>query len=153
MELPGELARNPLYAPAYAFSRGDTAALRAAAHTLDSISALRVGNARDENGITFIAADAYMALGDSVKALALARRLTDTTLQTSSIVSTLLVASAPTVLLWPRAMLLRAELEAAKGDKRVAREYYTNFLALWARSDPEFAPLVGRVRAARDRLP
>lgn len=146
LELPPDLGKNLLSAPAYALSRGDTAALRAAARGLDSISSLRVGNARDESGITVIAADAYLALGDSVRALAMARRLTDTTLQMSSIVSSLSTANAPTAVLWPRAMLLRADLEAAKGDKQIARDYYTKFLALWAKADPEFAAVVQRVR-------
>lgn len=146
MELPPELGKNLIYAPAYALSRGDTAALRASARSLDSISKLRVGNARDESGITLVAADAYLALGDSAMALALARRMTDTTLQMSSILGSLSTTAAPTVVLWPRAMLLRADLEAAKGDRQVARAYYTSFLALWAKSDPEFAPLMERVR-------
>ncbi len=78
----------------------------------------------------------------------LARRLTDTTLQLSGIEASLGGTGGSTVLLWPRAMLMRADLEAAKGDKSVARDYYTKFLALWAKSDPEFAPLMARVRAS-----
>jgi hypothetical protein len=153
MTLPADLEKNLIFAPVYALSRGDTAALRAAARALDSLSSLRVGNARDESGVTLVAADAYLAAGDSVKALAMARRMADTTLQMSSIVASLSTAQALTALLWPRVMLLRADLEAAKGDKQLAKDYYTKFLALWAKADPEFAPVISRVRAARDRLP
>ena len=153
MQLAPDLEKVLYFAPAYALARGDTAALRVAARSLDSLSQRRVGNARSEDGSTVLAADAYLALGDTISSLAMARRLADTTLQMSGIESALSTVSAAAILLWPRVMLLRADLEAAKGDKQVAKDYYTKFLALWAKSDPEFVPLLTRVRAARDRLP
>jgi hypothetical protein len=144
---------SPHYRPALALAKGDTAALRAAARTLDSISSLRANLSRNEDGSTVVAADAFLILGDSMSALRLARRLTDTTLQNSGIETVMGGTGGSAIMLWPRAMLLRADLEAAKGDKQIAKDYYTKFLALWAKADPEFAPLMTRVRAARDRLP
>jgi TolB-like protein len=147
------LAAHPFYAPAVALSRGDTASLRAAAIVLDSISRGRAAAARNEDGSTVVGTEAFLALGDSVAALRMVRRLTDSTLQLSGIEAVMSGTGGSAVMLWPRAILLRADLEAAKGDKQVARDYYTSFLALWSRADAEFAPLLARVRAARDRLP
>jgi hypothetical protein len=146
-DLPATFAKSVYLAPAYALSRGDTAALRSAAISLDSMSQARLAGARNEEGSTIGALEAYLALGDSLKALALARRLTD-----SSFMVTAIEASTPfrmpSALLWPHAILLRADLEAAKGNKTIAKEFYTRFLALWAKADPEFAPLMDRVRRA-----
>lgn len=51
-------------------------------------------------------------------------------------------------LLWPRTMLLRADLEAALGHPAEARVWYQRFLAFWSRPDPEFNPVVERARRA-----
>jgi hypothetical protein len=122
--------------------------MRKAARFMDSVSQRRVANVRPEDGSALIAAEAYLSLHDSVAALQMARRLTDTTMQRSGVEAALTNIGGATALVWPRVLSLRADLEAAKGDKRIAREYYTRFLALWAKSDPEFAPLMARVRAA-----
>jgi hypothetical protein len=50
--------------------------------------------------------------------------------------------------LHPQAILMRADLEAAVGDKAQARTYYRRFLTLWAKADPEFQPIVDRARKA-----
>ena len=50
--------------------------------------------------------------------------------------------------LWPRTMLLRADLEAARGHRGEARVWYQRFLDLWSRPDPEFKPIVDRARKA-----
>jgi len=50
--------------------------------------------------------------------------------------------------MWPRAILLRADLEAAKGSKDEAKKWYGRFLGLWVGADPEFAELMARVRKA-----
>jgi hypothetical protein len=57
-----------------------------------------------------------------------------------------------TLLLWPRAALLRADLEAAIGDKAAARAWYKEFLDLWDGADAEFQPVVIRARTAYRRL-
>lgn len=152
-EFSPELREAPVLLPGIAASRRDTAAMRKSARWMDSVSQRRVATARTEDGSTIIAAEAYLSLGDSVAALQMARRLTDTTLQLSGIEASLTNIGGATALVWPRAMLLRADLEAAKGERRVARDYYTRFLALWAKSDPEFAPLMARVRASLAALP
>jgi hypothetical protein len=142
----------PALAPAIALAKNDTAALRRAAVVLDSISRSLLAAARGEDGSTAIAAEAYLALNDSVAALHLIQRLTDSTLQQTGIEASLSAAGAPAILLWPRAMLMRADLEAAKGSKQIAREYYTRFLALWAKADPEFTPMLERVRSKLNAL-
>ncbi|HET9423849.1 MAG TPA: hypothetical protein VFO55_00650 [Gemmatimonadaceae bacterium] len=147
-----ELASDATLAPAIAIARNDTAALRSAAVVLDSLSRAGLVEGRPEDGSSPVAAEAYLALGDSAAALRIVRRMTDSTLQQSGIESGSAGMSIPIVLLWPRALLLRADLEAARGDKAVAREHYTRFLTLWAKADPEAAPIVSRVRAALGQL-
>jgi TolB-like protein/tetratricopeptide (TPR) repeat protein len=146
------LPDEPRLGPAKALAKKDTAALRAAAVRLDSISRSRLAEGRPEDASTAIAADAFLILGDTTAALRMARRLTDSTLHITGIEIYLGIGSTPATALWPRGMLLRADLEAAKGDKQVARELYTRFLSLWTRPDPEFAPVMARVRAALAKL-
>lgn len=55
--------------------------------------------------------------------------------------------------LWPRGMLLRAELESAIGNKATAKLLFQRVLALWAEADPEFKPLVDRARSGLAALP
>ena len=78
------------------------------------------------------------------------RRMTDTTLQTTGIEQLLGIGGTQSSALWPRAILLRADLEATAkgGSKEAARDLYAKFLALWVKSDPEFALLMTRVRAS-----
>ena len=72
-------------------------------------------------------------------------------LQVTGVEGTLAGSGQPAALLWPRVMLLRADLEAGAGHTDLARDFYTKFLALWSRPDPELAPLVARVRRAISR--
>jgi hypothetical protein len=46
----------------------------------------------------------------------------------------------------PRAMLMRADLAAALGQKDEASLWYKRFLDFWQKPDAEFLPLVERVR-------
>jgi TolB-like protein/tetratricopeptide (TPR) repeat protein len=139
-------------APARALAKGDTTALRAAARMLDSVSmsAARLGGMED--GSSLIAAESYLMLRDSVAALATIRRMTDTTLLTTPIEAVLGLGSIQGGLLWPYAMVLRADLEASVGEKTIATDWYTKFLELWSNADPEFAPLLARVRASQVKL-
>lgn len=145
-----DVAADPRLGPAIALSASDTAALRRAAVRLDSISSVRAATLRAEDASSIIAADAFLLLGDSASALRMARRMTDTTLQTTGIDQLLGIGGTQSSALWPRAILLRADLEATAkgGSKETARDLYTKFLALWAKSDLEFAPLMTRVRAS-----
>jgi hypothetical protein len=53
----------------------------------------------------------------------------------------------------PRAMVLRADLAAALGQRDEARLWYQRFLDFWANADPDFQPLVERVRKSLAALP
>ena len=81
------------------------------------------------------------------RALGVIRRMTDTTLLFTPLGAPVSDATlAFTGALWPRAYLLRAELEEAKGDREKAREYYRRFAQLWVGADAEFAAMVARAK-------
>jgi hypothetical protein len=46
-------------------------------------------------------------------------------------------------------MLLRADLAAGLGKRDEARLWYGRFLAFWSDPDPEFRPLIDRIRKAQ----
>jgi hypothetical protein len=142
-------------APARAMAKHDTTALRTAAMMLDSVSKSNARLGLPEDASSAIAADAFLILKDTTSALRSVRRMMDTTLKVSGIASVLGFGPALTAGLWPRALLLRADLEATAtgGDRALARDLYTKFLDLWANADPEFAPLLDRVRASLAKLP
>ena len=127
-----------------AFMRHDTTRLRQATRQLDSLSSMFVAALVPDTGITLVAAEGYLALRDSINALRMTRRWLD------SIVpySTLILATGNTIVqpLIPRAMILRADLAAALGQKDEARLWYKRLLDFWAKPEPEFQPLIDRVR-------
>lgn len=140
-------------APALALAKGDTVAFRAAAKMLDSVSKAAARALMPEDGSSVIAADAYLILRDTASALAAVRRMMDTTLMVTSVDGLLGIGAVGNALLWPRALMMRGDLEAATKDgKEAAVKAYDDFLDLWAYADPEFAPLLARIRTARNRL-
>jgi len=144
----------PRLAPALALAKNDTTQLRSAARMLDSASKSFARLGKQDDGSSVIAADAYLILNDSAAALATVRRMMDTTLMTTGLDGLLGVGAVPAADLFPRALLLRADLEArAKdGDRALAKDLYAKFLDLWANADPEFAPLLARVRVSLAKL-
>lgn len=132
--------------PARALLRGDTAALRGAARRLDSLVAADAAAGAAEDGVSITLADAWLALRDSVSALDAVRRMLDVTAQRGSITSLAGTNAVFVAFTWPRAMLLRADLAAALGKTDEARTWYKRWLNLWSRAEPEFQPLVDRVR-------
>jgi tetratricopeptide (TPR) repeat protein len=143
--------------PAVALYQRDTAALRRAATKLESDARRRTASGATEGGWALIAADAYLLLGDSAAALRAVRFSVDSSMPImpiGSAVAPLLLprASIATPPLWPRAMLLRADLAAAAGIRDEAKEWYDRVLSLWADADPELQPEVARIRGARAKL-
>jgi hypothetical protein len=139
--LPADLCLRP----AAALARGDTSALRRAARALDSASrATFAGLSGDRCGFV-VAADAYLALRDSVNARRVVVWALDTALATAPITFPV-EPGYPFGLLFPRIMLLRADLEAAMGSPEGARLWYRRVLDLWAPADAELQPLLDRVR-------
>ena len=137
-------------APAAAMAAGDTARLRAAARMLDSATAEETRLGLPEDGSTLIAADAFLLLHDSTAALRLVRRMLDTTLVVTSLETPMGgIGQIFAGTLWPRAILLRADLELAKGSAEEAKQWYRRFAELWAKADPELQPVVERARKAR----
>jgi len=140
-------------APAAALSRGDTAALRRAAVSLDSVSRVIVGAGTAEDGTGILASDAFLALGDTAAALRTLTRVTDTTLMVTPMEAPVGVGLTFAASLWPRTMLERAELAAALGQRAEARLWYQRFLSFWSNPDPEFTHIVDRARKALAALP
>jgi tetratricopeptide (TPR) repeat protein len=130
---------------AFALSRGDTALLRRTARSLDSSAAAIALRGGLEDGRTIMVADAFVLLGDSLSALKSFRRMLDTTMFASRLAAPVSGSFFLQVgLVYPRAMLLRADLAATLGFKDEARKWYDRFAKLWSEADAEFQPLVAR---------
>jgi TolB-like protein len=134
-----------------AVARGDTARVRADAGVLDSTMASAARAADLDSAWAIVAADGYLIVGDSAAALRSLEFMLDSTV-TQTPIMTFVPLGGGSVTGWmlPRAMLLRADLAAALGKNAEARIWYGRFLQLWSNADPEFAPLMARVRAAYD---
>jgi len=140
--LPGNLRS----AAIVALSKGDTAELRRSVRGLDRAWRARPAVAAD-TGAAVVLSEMYLALRDSVAALTTVRRALDTTYYGMTMTRATLPPSGESLMVvWPRMALLRADLEAAAGNKAVARTWYQRFVDLWAAADPEFQPIVERAR-------
>ena len=140
----------------HAITTGDTTAIRSAASSLEKTARTFVHNGVSESGQSMLAANGYLTIHDSAAALVAARFFVDTAMAVLTIQSSsfclgvgMCVAPAP---LWPRMMLLRADLEVAKGRPEAAKVWYDRLLDLWSTADAEFQPVVERVRKARGAL-
>lgn len=131
-----------------AVTRRDTARIRAVAWEHDSLAHRNVEMGWPDNQWTVIAADGYLAIPDSVAALRTARFYVDTVMPRTPIVALVPGTAISASAFWPRMMLLRADLAAAKGYKAEARTWYLRVLDLWASADAELAPEVARIRAS-----
>jgi tetratricopeptide (TPR) repeat protein len=144
-------SRDPKLRPAFALSRGDTAALRNAAGMLETHlrGLVDAGAADTVHGV--IATDAYLALGDTTAALRVVRFATDTVAPLASYFP-LNSQGFTGAAFAARLMLLRADLAAARGHRDEARAWYARFLDVWSTAVPELQPVVERARQARARL-
>jgi hypothetical protein len=143
-----------VFLPAKAIAERDTAALRLAAQKLDSAAHARVAMLWPDNNFGLLAGDAYLALRDSVGALRMYRFAVDTAkpLQGINVNMGMAMFGLNVAGAYPAALLRRARLAASLGHVDEARKAYDHLLMLWARPDPEFAPDIARIRAARDAL-
>ena len=82
------------------------------------------------------------ALGDTIGAI----RQLDLVLQSLSVQTSSLLRSMAQAAALPRAMALRAELAAARGEHDLARRWAGSVLQLWGGADPELTPVVSRMR-------
>ena len=131
---------------ALGIQRKDTAMLRRATESTDSLSRALTSGLLPDSGLAIAAAEGYLALGDSLRALNTARHWIDDVVPFTPLMVGQVVGN--TMLLVPRAVLLRADLAAALGYKQEARVWYQRFLDLWAKADPQAAPVLDRVRKA-----
>ena len=139
-------ANDPRAAAIVAITHGDTARLRMETRAADSALRARPAGAADSAAGIQIA-ELYLMVGDSAAALRVMRRMMDTTMSGTSIMDSPAVGFGPPILtLWPRMALMRADLEAAVGDRRAARNWYRQFIDLWSTADKDFQPLVDGAR-------
>ena len=140
--------------PARALAHGDTTELQLSARELDSLSRARIAGGNLEDGASAVAADAYLALHDTLSALRMARFAVDTVMAVTPLLVPLDLTSAmpSRSVLWPRMMLMRADLAAALGHPDEARLWYQRVLGLWAEADPELQPTLSRIRQALVRV-
>jgi len=141
-------ATNIHLGPAVALSRSDTAALRVAAIRLDSVARAAATYERADDGSGMIAADAFLILRDSAAAYRAVGTTLDLIRTTPMDGAGAYGAQGSVSMLWPRAMLLRADLAAALGERVEAQRRYKQFIDLWAKADPDLQPIVSRARAA-----
>ena len=135
--------------PAMALASHDTAALRRAAVKLEASVHEQVdAGGDDRSGMGIAASDAFVLLGDSTRALQLARFLVDSSMPRAILFSSLGNDWPASPVLWPRAMLQRADLAAALGFRDEARTWYGRLLDLWADADAEMQPAIARIRRA-----
>ncbi len=135
-----------------ALATGDTGALRTASGRLDSLARQRLRMGYSEAGYAAIATDGYLALGDSVSALRMARLTVDSVTALMPWNQGVGASQMIAPLLWVRMMIIRADLEAAIGSRDSARLWYGRVLDLWVGADPELQPAVARMRAALAKL-
>jgi hypothetical protein len=128
----------------------DTAKLHEWARSYELDSHDNVANASQDFGFGLLAANLYVVVHDSASALRAVRFFVDSamTFQPPGAGGmgglTNMMGSA----FWPRAMLLRADLAAAAGQREEARKWYGRVLDLWADADTDLAPTIARIRSA-----
>jgi tetratricopeptide (TPR) repeat protein/TolB-like protein len=133
---------------ARAIAAHDTAMLRRAAILYDSVARRDTHASWSDDGTSVMAADAFLALGDSTAALKIARFYVDSALAFQPLFDGVGGSNAA----WIRMMLVRADLAAAIGSRDEAIKWYDRVLDLWADADLEFAPVIERIRATRAAL-
>jgi tetratricopeptide (TPR) repeat protein len=142
---------DPKLGPVISLASGDTARLRSSAGRLDSLLRAITTAGESDTSYAVIAADAYLALGDSAFALRVVRFALDTAAATVPYFPAS-GGGLPPSLFAPRLMLLRADLARARGLRDEARVWYDRFIQAWSTAVPELLPVVERARTARSAL-
>jgi tRNA A-37 threonylcarbamoyl transferase component Bud32/tetratricopeptide (TPR) repeat protein len=135
-----EPASNRTVRAQQAFARGERKLAKA---ILDSAASGRRGILPGEISIDYALQETWLraAMGDTATAI---RRL-DLVLRNLSVQGPSLVTRFSEAAALPRAMTLRAELAAARGDPRSARYWASSALDLWRNADRELAPAVAKL--------
>jgi tetratricopeptide (TPR) repeat protein len=137
-----------------AIAAGDTATIRKSAASMERGARSNIENGLYEYGWSVISADEYLMIGDSASSLRMMRFFVDTAMAYMPIAVGVVpgVVSATGSGLWARAMLQRANLAAAAGQRDEARKWYARVLDLWADADPELQPTIARIRGSLTAL-
>jgi tetratricopeptide (TPR) repeat protein len=140
--------------PASGLFAGDTASIRRGARSNEANARANVAASLSEFGWSIVAVQAYLALADTASAQRALRFYVDTAMAFTSVGQNIVsgLGSMGGSGLWPRAMLLRADLAMATGLKDEARTWYLRVLDLWGNADAELKPTLDRIRAALVKL-
>ncbi len=131
---------HPLLRAQAHLSRGDTRAARIAMR--ESAAQRRGLGAADVTiDVTFVEAALLAALGDTVAAV----RMLDQSLSALAAQPRFLLELVPQVGALVRAMALRADLAAARGDHPTARRWAATVLVLWSEAEPALRPVLARM--------
>jgi hypothetical protein len=132
----------------------DTARLRLWARSYEINSHENVASANQDFGFGLLAAELYLVVRDSASALRAVRFFVDSAMTFQGVGASGVggLANVMGSAFWPRAMLLRADLAAAAGQREEAKKWYARVLDLWADADADFAPTITRIRTALNRL-
>jgi len=117
---------------------------RAALRVLDSVDVSRRHLQAGEVSLDFSFQEAWLraAAGDTAGAIARLDRILESLPASRST----LLTRMPEAAALPRAMMLRAELAAARGDRRTAVRWASAVLALWTNADPDLRREVDAMR-------
>jgi TolB-like protein/tetratricopeptide (TPR) repeat protein len=135
----------PSQRAALAASRGDSAMMRQAVQRLDSVAAA-LHWSPEATTASLVAVEASLWLGDSLGAYRRVSHALDSLAPVTPFRGNSVAQLAP---LLAREMLLRADLAAGLGRREDAGLWYGRFLAFWSDPDPEFRPLIDRIRKAQ----
>jgi hypothetical protein len=131
-----------------AYARGDRTAARAG---LDSLwgprRAWRAASLSIDG--TYLEAALYAALGDTAAAIRVLDAALTAPLNLDTYTLTWITLPGNLV----RAMILRARLAAAAGDRAVAAQWASAVVALWSNADTGFQPVVDSMRALTEANP
>jgi tetratricopeptide (TPR) repeat protein/TolB-like protein len=137
---------DPRIALVAALAAGDSARFRERLTSLDS--AVAAAGDEPDHGEALLAANGWLVLGDTTRALTRLRSWRDHGWRVTPMVEQLAQGFAQTGMLWARSLLLLGDLAAGQGQRQEAADAYRRFIALWEHGDPEVQPVVARARTA-----
>jgi tetratricopeptide (TPR) repeat protein len=132
---------DPLVRMQQQLARHDFASLRA---QFDSMRQLRLSDRPGDIALDHTYQEAWLlvAMGDSTGA----ERYLDAPLTALTTLSSHLLDDVPRAAALGRAMALRSELAAARGDRLTARRFADKVIALWSGASPSLQGIVSRMR-------
>jgi tetratricopeptide (TPR) repeat protein/TolB-like protein len=127
-------------------ARGDSARFRRVLLAYDST--LQANRDEPDGGGAVAAAEAFLVIGDTARALTRLRTFRDVSSRVTPMGEAVAQGFTVAGLLWPRTFLLLGDLAAAQGQRAEAAEAYRRFLGMWEHGESVVQPMVARARQA-----